>query len=114
MLNNVILIGRLTADPEVKEVSKESKVVRFTLAVGRRYKNSEGEYEADFIRCNAWNQLAELIKEYTKKGDQVAIEGELQTSSYVDDKEVTRYVTDVRVNNITFLSSKKEVQKDGE
>lgn len=113
MLNNVILIGRLTADPEVKEISKESKVARFTLAVGRRYKNSDGEYEADFIRCNAWNQLADLLSQYTKKGDQIAIEGELQTSSYVDEKEVTRYVTDVRVNNVTFLANKKS-DADGE
>mgnify|MGYP003292595059 CR=1 FL=1 len=113
MLNNVVLIGRLTADPEVKEISKESKVARFTLAVGRRYKNSEGEYEADFIRCNAWNQLADLIGQYTKQGDQIAIEGELQTSSYVDEKEVTRYVTDVRVSNVTFLAKKKS-DADGE
>ena len=113
MLNSVILIGRLTADPELKEVSKESKVVRFTLAVGRKFKNADGEREADFIRCNAWNQLADLIKEYSHKGDQIAVEGELQTSSYTDEKEVTHYVTDVRVNNITFLSSKKS-DSDGE
>lgn len=107
MLNSVILIGRLTSDPEIKEISKESKVARFTLAVGRKYKNSEGDYEADFIRCNAWNQLADLLSQYTKQGDQIAVEGEIQTSSYVDDKETTHYVTDVRVNNITFLSKKK-------
>lgn len=112
MLNSVILVGRLTAEPEVKEIKEDSMVARFTLAVNRKYKNSEGVYEADFIRCNAWNQLAELIKKYTKKGDQIGVEGELQSSSYVDEKEVTRYVTDVRVNNITFLGSKKASEED--
>ena len=58
MLNNVVLVGRLTADPEVKEVGKEGKVVNFTIAVQRTYKTSEGNYDADFIQCNVWNKGA--------------------------------------------------------
>ena len=112
-MNKVCLVGRLTKDVELRVNDKDISFARFTLAVGRRYKNSEGEYEADFIRCNAWNQLADLIGQYTKQGDQIAIEGELQTSSYVDEKEVTRYVTDVRVSNVTFLAKKKS-DADGE
>ena len=114
MLNNVVLVGRLTADPEVKEVGKEGKVVNFTIAVQRTYKNSEGNYDADFIQCNAWNGIAENMSEYVKKGDLVGVKGILQTSTFEDKDGVKRYKTDVRVDKITFLSSKKEEVKDGE
>lgn len=114
MLNNVVLVGRLTADPELKEVGKEGKVVNFTLAVSRPYKNQEGEYETDFIQCNVWNQVAENMKEYTHKGDLVGVKGVLQSSSYEDKEGNKRYKTDVRVDKLTFLSSKKEEAKDGE
>ena len=114
MLNNVVLVGRLTADPELKEVGKEGHVVNFTVAVSRPYKNSEGEYETDFIQCNVWNNNAENMKEYCHKGDLVGVKGVLQSSSYEDKEGNKRYKTDVRVDKITFLSSKKEAEKDGE
>lgn len=115
MLNEVILVGRLTADPEIKEVGKESgKVVNFTLAVPRSFKNSDGEYETDFIQCNVWNKIAENMSEYVHKGDLIGIKGQLQTSSYEDKDGNKRYVTDVRVDKVTFLSSKKVDVKDGE
>lgn len=113
MINNVVLVGRLVADPELKEVGENGKVVNFSLAVPRSYKNSDGEYEVDFIRCNVWNKSAENMKEYCKKGDVVGIQGEIQTSNYEDENGNKRTSVDVRVDKLTFLSSKKEV-KDGE
>lgn len=114
MLNNVVLVGRLTSDPELKEVGKEGKVVNFTIAVQRSYKNADGEYEADFINCNVWNAIAENMKEYCHKGDLVGVKGILQSSSYEDKEGNKRYKTDVRVDKLTFLSSKKDVEKDAE
>lgn len=113
MLNNVVLVGRLTSDPELKEVGKEGKVVNFTIAVQRSYKNTDGEYEADFINCNVWNAIAENMKEYCHKGDLVGVKGVLQSSSYEDKEGNKRYKTDVRVDKVTFLSSKK-VEQDAE
>lgn len=111
-MNNVILIGRLTNDLELKEVG-DSKVINFTLAVSRNYKNKEGEIEADFINCVIWNASAENMKEYCKKGDMLAVEGTLQTSTYEKD-EVKHYKTEVRVDRVRFLQQKKvEVVEDG-
>lgn len=112
MLNNVVLVGRLTADPELKEVGKDGKVVNFSLAVQRTYKNAEGEYETDFIQCNVWNNIAENMKEYCKKGDLIGVKGALQSSSYEDKDGNKKYKTDVRVEKVTFLSSKKEEVED--
>ena len=114
MLNNVVLVGRLTADPEIKEVGKEGKVVNFSLAVQRSYKNESGEYDTDFIQCNVWNKVAENMSEYCHKGDIVGVKGSLQSSSYEDKEGNKRYKTDVRVDKVTFLSSKKADEKDGE
>lgn len=112
-MNNVVLIGRLTNDLELKEVG-ESKVINFTLAVPRTYKNSEGEIEADFINCSIWNTSAENMNTYCKKGDMLAVEGNLYTSTYEKD-EVKHYKTEVRVNRVKFLQPKKvEVVEDGE
>ncbi len=113
MLNNVVLVGRLTADPELKEVG-EGKVGNFTVACPRSYKNADGEYETDFINCNVWNKVAENMKEYCHKGDVIGVKGSLQTSSYEDKEGNKKYKTDVRVDKLTFLSSKKEDVKDGE
>lgn len=114
MLNNVVLVGRITADPELKEVGKEGHVVNFTIAVGRPYKNENGEYETDFIQCNVWNQVAVNMSEYCHKGDLVGVKGVLQSSSFEDKEGNKRYKTDVRVDKLTYLSSKKEETKDGE
>ena len=114
MINNVVLVVRLVADPELKEVGKEGKVVNFTIAVPRTYKNEDGEHETDFIQCNVWNKIAENMKEYCHKGDLIGVSGVLQSSSYEDKEGNKRYKTDVRVDKLTFLSSKKEDVKDGE
>ena len=114
MLNNVVLVGRLTKDLEVKELKDGVVVVNFTIAVQRSYKNESGEYEADFINCVAWNDVAKNIGEFCHKGDLLGVKGELITSSYEKD-DVKHYKTEVRANRISFLSQKKvEVKDDGE
>lgn len=114
MLNNVTLVGRLVADPELKEVGKEGKVVNFTLAVPRGYKNADGEYDTDFIQCNVWNVIAENMSKFCHKGDVIGVQGSIQTSSYDDKDGNKKYKTDVRCDKVAFLSTKKADEKDGE
>lgn len=112
-MNNVLLIGRITNDLELKEVG-EAKVINFSLAVARPYKNKDGEVDTDFINCSIWNANAENMKEFCKKGDLLVVEGSLQTSTYEKD-EVKHYKTEVRVDRVRFLQPKKvEVTEDGE
>lgn len=114
MMNNVVLIGRLTKDLEIKEVGENGKVLNFSVAVQRPYKNKDDEYETDFINCVAWNGIAENMSEYVKKGDLIAVKGSLITSTYEKD-DVKHYKTEVRADKISFLQSKKvEVVEDGE
>ncbi len=104
-------MGRLTDEPEVKENSDGTFRTLITVAVARDYKNQDGEYEADFIRCVLWNGIASATKEYTHKGDILGIKGKLQTRSYEVDQE-KKYVTEVVVDKVSFIShSKKEKEK---
>ena len=108
MINNVVLVGRLTADPEVRDVN-EKKVCNITLAVPRTYKNNEGEYNTDFIRVTLWEALAQNITEYTKKGDVVGVKGRIQTTNVTDEEgKITDVRFEVIAEKISFLSSKKE------
>ena len=106
MHNLVYLIGRLTEDPEVKKIDEEKSRLSMNLAVQRSYKNEEGIYETDFIRCILWNGVASHTSEYCHKGDLVGIRGRLQTRSYEDNGE-TKYITEVIVDRVSFLASKK-------
>ena len=106
MLNQVVLVGRLTTDPTCSSLENGKKRTTINLAVSRSYKNTDGTYDTDFINCILWNGIAENTCEYCKKGDIVGIKGRLQTSSYEKDG-VTKYVMDVIVEKVTFLSSKK-------
>lgn len=110
-MNKVMLVGRIANDLELKELDKDTKVINFSLAVNRGFKNKDGEKEVDFINCSIWNKIAENMKEYTNKGDLVGVEGRLVTSSYEKD-EVKHYKTEVRVENIIFLGTKKEVKDE--
>lgn len=105
-MNKVCLIGRLTADIEVKN-SNEISWTRFTLAVNRKYQNEKGEYDADFISCVAWRERAELIAKHFGKGSQIGIEGHIQTGSYDKEDGSKGYLTDVIVDSISFVGSKK-------
>ena len=111
MKNMVCLIGRISNDIEIKKTENEKNHSIITLAVQRDYKNSEGLYETDFIRCSLWNGIANQVCEYCHKGDLVGIKGRLQNRSYEEDNE-TKYITEVIVDKVSFLSSKKEVEED--
>lgn len=106
MLNQMVLVGRLVRDPEVKETENGGKVSNITLAVPRSYKNVNGEYETDFVDCTLWNGIATNTSEYCKKGDIVGIKGRIETSSYEVDGE-KKYKTNVIAEKVTFLSSDK-------
>ena len=104
MLNNVSLVGRLTKDPNIRQVGNNgSQTASFTLAVDRNYKNQQGKREADFIQCVAWNKTAELIGQYFHKGSPIGVEGRIQTRNYENKNGDRVYVTEVMINNITFL-----------
>lgn len=107
MLNRVVLIGRLTKDPELSYTPSGVAVTRFTLAVDRNFTNSQGEREADFIQVLTWRQLAEVCANYLKKGHLTAVEGRIQTRHY-DNQEGRRvYVTEVVADNVRFLQPKQ-------
>ena len=107
MLNQVVMVGRLTQDPEIKELENGGKVATITLAVNRSYKNVDGIYETDFITCNLHNAIAENTTEYCKKGDIVGVKGRLQTTR-IDDKNVLEVIAE----RVTFLSSKKSDEEE--
>ena len=106
MLNQVVMVGRLVKDPELKETENGKKVTRITLAVPRSYKNSDGEYDTDFVDCTLWTGVAESTTEYCKKGDLLGVKGRLQTSTY-EKNEQKKYVTSVIAEKVTFLTTKK-------
>ena len=104
-MNRVVLVGRLTRDPELRTTSSGISQTRFTLAVNRRTSNQDGQREADFISCVAWRGTAEAIAKYLKKGRELAVEGRIQTGSYDAQDGTKRYTTDVVVDNFTFIGS---------
>ncbi len=114
MLNQVVLVGRLTSDVEVTKTEDGKKVSNLTLAVQRTFKNSEGIYEADFIKCTLWNAVASSTSEYCHKGDIVGIKGRLQVSTYEDKDGNKKTSTEVIAEKVTFLSSKKEDDEEQE
>ena len=107
MYNKVIAIGRLTATPELQKTASDKSVARATLAVNRRYKDSQGEREADFISLVVWGKLAETLVSYASKGSLLSIEGELRTRRYEKDGQ-NRYVTEVLVNGFQLLESRAQ------
>ena len=107
-MNKVILIGRITKDPELRNTPTGVPVVSFTIAVNRTYQDKNGERQADFINCIAWRNQAENLARYIRKGGLVAVDGSIQTRSYDDPNGVKRYVTEVMVNQVSFLESKKD------
>lgn len=110
MLNKVLLIGRLTKEPELKKSSSGKSFTQFSLAVNRSFKNDKGEYEADFPNCVAWSQTADFITNYLHKGSLLSVDGRLTTRSY-DDPNIPNkkvYVTEVIVEHVDSLESKKE------
>ena len=107
-MNKVNLIGRLTAQAELRYNNSNIAFTRFTLAVNRNFTNANGEREADFIGCVAWRKTAELICEHFNKGSEIGLSGRIQTGSYDKEDGSKVYTTDVIVEEITFIGSKKE------
>lgn len=110
-MNKVILTGRLTADPELRQTQSGIASCRFTIAVDRRFADKEtGERQADFITCVAWRQTAEFLSKYFNKGKMICVEGNLRTGSYQDKnhEDVTHYTTEVYVDNVEFCGGKNE------
>ena len=106
MLNQSIIVGRLTKDPEVILTENGRKMTQIVVAVNRSFKNMDGKYDTDFIRCVLWNGVAVSTSEFCKKGDLVGIKGRLQSSSYEANGE-TKYSVDIIAEKVTFLSSKR-------
>lgn len=102
MLNQIILVGRLTKDPELISCDKKKRSV-IDLAVSRGFKNQDGIYETDFIRCVLWNGVATSATEYCRKGDLVGIKGRLQTRKYEADEEI-KYISEVIAEKVTYIS----------
>lgn len=107
-MNKAILMGRLTADPELKKSPSGTSVAKFCVAVNRRFKNAQGGYDADFINCVAWRQTAEFLCKYFKKGSSVSIVGSIQTSSWEGTDEKRYYKTEINVEEIYFVGEAKK------
>ena len=107
MLNQAVLVGRIVKDPELKDTEK-GKVTNITLAVPRSFKNTNGEYDTDFISCVLWKGVAESTVEYCKKGDLVGIKGRIQTRNVEFEDESHKQFVEVIAEKVTFLSSRKE------
>ena len=105
MLNKVILMGRLTRDPELRSTPQGVSTCSFSLAVDRNFVKQGEERKADFINCVAWRQTAEFIPRYFKKGNMLALEGSIQTRSWNDEGK-NRYATEVIVSQVYFAESK--------
>ena len=107
MINNVVLVGRLTKDPDLKYTGSGTAVATFTLAVNRNFTNQSGEREADFINCVIWRKPAETLANYAKKGVLIGVTGRIQTRSYDNQQGQKVYVTEVIADNFQLLESNK-------
>lgn len=106
MLNRVVLVGRLTRDPDLRYTPNGVAVANFNIACNRPFKNQQGEQEADFINCVVWRKVAENLANYMKKGSMIGVDGRVQTRSYEGQDGKMVYVTEVLAENIQFLESR--------
>ncbi|MBQ3307054.1 MAG: single-stranded DNA-binding protein [Bacilli bacterium] len=107
MLNQIVLVGRLTRNIEVHKSDNNVKVATISLAIPRSFKNSDGVYDTDFINCVAFDSIAENTCEYCSKGDIVGVKGRIQ-SRVVEKEDNKEYITEIIAEKVTFLSSKRE------
>lgn len=112
MLNKIMIMGRLTRDPELRRTQSGTAVTSFTLAVDRDYKNQAGEKETDFIDCVAWRSTGEFVSKYFSKGRMAVVEGRLQIRGWTDNDGNKRRSTEVIVDNMYFGDSKKASESD--
>ena len=106
MINRVVLVGRMTRDPELKRTAQGDAVTTFTLAVNRNY-TKDGQQQADFINCIVWRKPAENVERYCSKGSLVGVEGRIQTRSYENNQGQRIYVTEIVCDSVQFLETKK-------
>lgn len=111
MINNVVLVGRLTAAPDLRKTPNGVSSLQGTLAVNRNFKNQNGEREADFINFQAWRGVADIIAQYCSKGALIGITGRLQVRSYEKNGE-RRYVTEVIAETVTLLEKRNNNQNN--
>lgn len=112
-MNKVILVGRLTKEPELRATQSGVSVCSFSVACDRRFVKQGEERKADFINCIAWRQTGEFVSTYFHKGHRIALEGSLQTRDYTDSEGKKRYVSEVIVDSVEFCQSKTENATDG-
>lgn len=110
MINNVVLVGRLTKDPELKKTQSNISYTTFILAVNRNFTDQSGETKADFIPCIAWRNQAENLVRFMRKGSQIGVQGRIQTGSY-ETEDGMRYTFDVLADSIQFLESKSQTEE---
>ncbi|HBU13266.1 MAG TPA: single-stranded DNA-binding protein [Clostridiales bacterium] len=107
-MNKVVLVGNLTKDPELRATASGVSVASFTVAVQRRYTSQDGQRQADFINCVAWRSTADFVAKYFVKGSKIGLSGSIQTRTYDDANGARRYVTEVVVENVEFVTSKAQ------
>lgn len=111
-MNKVSLIGRLTKEPEIKMTSNQTQFCNFTIAVDRRFKDANGQRQADFINCVAWRQTAVFIQKYFRKGNKIGICGSIQTRSFDDQNGQKRFVTEVLAEEVEFVESQEKSSQE--
>lgn len=115
-MNKAMIVGRFTRDPEIRVSSNgdnNTSLTRFTIAVSRKFKNAEGNYDADFISCIAFGKTAEFIEKYFKKGMAIGITGRIQTGSYTNKDGIKVWTTDIVVEDAEFVESKNASHSNG-
>ncbi|MEG2351211.1 MAG: single-stranded DNA-binding protein [Bacilli bacterium] len=111
MLNQIVMVGRLVRNPELRTTDNGKIVTNITLAVPRSYKNVNGEYETDYVDCVLWSGVAESTTEYCHKGDLLGVKGRVQTRVFEQDEQ-KKHVTEIVAEKVTFLSSKTKKDKE--
>ncbi|SEP58904.1 single-strand binding protein [Virgibacillus subterraneus] len=114
MLNRVVLVGRLTKDPDLRYTPNGVAVANFTIAVNRPFSNQQGNRDADFINCVVWRRPAENLANYMKKGSMIGVDGRLQTRTFEGKDGKTVFVTEVVADSVQFLESKGSSQSSGQ
>lgn len=112
MLNCAIIMGRLTAAPELKQTQNGIGVLSFSVAVERSYAKEEGQKQTDFINCIAWRNTALFISKYFHKGDMIAVQGEIQTRTWTDNQGQKRYATEIVVGQASFCGGKNTTESN--
>lgn len=111
MLNQIVLVGRITQDPKATELDNGKKVCNVTVAIPRSYKNENGEYDTDFVKCTMWSGVAENTSEYCKQGDLIGIKGRIQTR-VIEKDNLKQTIQEVIAEKVTFLAKSKEKNDD--